>query len=128
MSSLDIGSLFKNIPLEENIDISVDNLYNDNENPPNIPKYESFESTLLRDCVNDFKPVFYRRYVDAIFALLYFPDHADKFEEYLSSKHPDITFSIDKEKDGCLPFLDINILDINIYTMTIYKTEYYKIS
>ena len=42
MSSLDIGSLFKNIPLEETIDISVDNLYNDNENPSNIPKHDFF--------------------------------------------------------------------------------------
>ena len=30
----------------------------------------SFESKWLRDCHNDFKPVFYTRYVDDIFALL----------------------------------------------------------
>ena len=47
----------------------------------------SFESKWLRDCPNDFKPVFYRRYVDDIFALFSSPDHADKFNEYLSSKH-----------------------------------------
>ena len=39
MASLDVDSLFTNIPLEETIDIWVDNLYNDNENPPNIPKH-----------------------------------------------------------------------------------------
>ena len=39
MASLDVDSLFTNIPLEETIDICVDNLYNDNENPPNIPKH-----------------------------------------------------------------------------------------
>ena len=27
------------IPLEETIDICVDNLYSDNENPPNIPNH-----------------------------------------------------------------------------------------
>ena len=27
----------------------------------------------------------------------------------MSSKHPNINFSIEKEKDGCLPFLDVNI-------------------
>ena len=37
------------------------------------------------------------------------PDHADKFKEYLSSKHPNTKFSIEKEEDGCLPYLDINI-------------------
>ena len=53
--------------------------------------------------------MFYRHYADDIFALFTAPDHADKFKEYLSSKHPNINFSIVKEKDGCLPFLDVNI-------------------
>ena len=67
----------------------------------------SFESKRLRDCPNDFKPVFYRRYVDDIFALFSSPDHADKFKEYLSSKEKE------KEKDCCLPFLDVNIFREN---------------
>ena len=69
----------------------------------------SFESKWLQDCPNDFKPVFYRCYVDDIFALFSSPDHADKFKEDLSSKHPNINFSMEKEKDGCLPFLDVTI-------------------
>ena len=39
----------------------------------------------------------------------FFPDHADKFKEYLSSKHPNTNFSIEKQRDGCLSFLDVNI-------------------
>ena len=39
MASLDGDSLFTNIPLEGTIDVFVDNLYNDNENLPNIPKH-----------------------------------------------------------------------------------------
>ena len=69
----------------------------------------SFESTWLRDCPNDFKRVSYRRYVHDILALFSFPDHADKFREYLSSKHPDINVSIEKKEGGCFPFLDVNI-------------------
>ena len=141
MASLDVDSLFTKIPLDETIDICVDNLYNDNENPPNIPRHdfchllnittkESFfmfnnkyykqvdgvamisplsptlanifmcscESKWVRDCPNDFKPVFYRRYVDDIFALFSSPDHADKFKKCLSSKHININFSIGKRK------------------------------
>ena len=45
MVSLDVDSLFTNIPLEETSDICVDNLYNDNENLPNIPKH-SFRNLL----------------------------------------------------------------------------------
>ena len=69
----------------------------------------SFESKWLRDCPNDFKPVFYRRYTDDIFVLFPSPDNADKFREYLSSKHPNTKFSVEKEEDGHLTFLDINI-------------------
>ena len=40
MASLDVYSLLTNIPVEKTINICVDNLYNDNENPPNIPKHD----------------------------------------------------------------------------------------
>ena len=50
--------------------------------------------------------MFYRHYVDEIFALFSSPDHADKFKEYLPYKHLNINFSIEKEKDGFLSFLD----------------------
>ena len=39
MASLDVDSLFTNIPLEETIDICVDNLYSDNEYTSNIAKH-----------------------------------------------------------------------------------------
>ena len=39
MTSLDVDSLFTNIPIEETISICVGNLYNDNKNPPKIPKH-----------------------------------------------------------------------------------------
>ena len=39
MASLDVYSLFTNILLDETIAICVNNSYNDNENPPNIPKH-----------------------------------------------------------------------------------------
>ena len=123
------------------------NLYNDNDNSPNIPNHDfrnllniaikesfftfnnkyykqvdgvamgsllgpalanifmcSFESNWLRDCPNNFRPVFYRRYVDDTFALFCSPDYVDKFKKYFSPKHPNINFSAEKEKDGCLPF------------------------
>ena len=38
MASLDVDSLFTNIPLDETIDISIDSLYKDDENSPKIPK------------------------------------------------------------------------------------------
>ena len=38
MASLDVDSLFTNIPLDETIDISIDSLYKDDENTNKIPK------------------------------------------------------------------------------------------
>ena len=73
----------------------------------------SFESKWFRDCPNDLKPVFCRRYIDDIFVLFSTPDHADKFREYLPSKHPNINFFIEKEEDYRLPFLDIKIFREN---------------
>ena len=57
--------------------------------------------------------MFYRRSVDDIFALFFPIDHADVFKEYLSSKYLNIIFSMEKEKDDCLRFLDVNIFREN---------------
>ena len=38
MASLDVDSLFTNIPLDKTIDICIDNLYKDDENSSKIPK------------------------------------------------------------------------------------------
>ena len=147
MASLDVDSLFTNISLNETIDICVDNLYNDNENPPNIPKYDfrnllniatkksffmfnnkyykqvdgvamgsplgpAFLCVVLKVNVFEIDLMISNLYSIDVMSMTYFllftsPDHVDRFKEYLSSKHPNINFSIEKEKGGCLPFLDI---------------------
>ena len=69
----------------------------------------SFENKWLKDCPHSLKPVFYRRYVDDIFVLFSSLDKAEKLKKYLSSKHPSIKLSLEKENDGRLSFLHINI-------------------
>ena len=63
----------------------------------------------LNDCPEDFKSVYYRRYVDDIFALFRSPDHLEKFTSYLNSKHKNFKFTYEKESNDSLPFLDILI-------------------
>ena len=153
MASLDVESLFTNIPLEETINISCDSLFG-NEAKINNFNRNDFEKLLrmalqnnffnfdgkiykqtdgvamgsplgpslanaflcfheqiwLNDCPEDFKPVYYRRYVDDIFALFRSPDHLEKFTNYLNSKHKNIKFTYEKESNNSLPFLDILIL------------------
>ena len=67
------------------------------------------ETIWLNDCPEDFNPVYYRRYVDDIFALFRSPDHLEKFTSYLNSKHKNIKFTYEKESNDSLPFLDILI-------------------
>ena len=58
---------------------------------------------------DDFKPVYYRRYVDDIFALFRSPDHLEKSTDYLNSKHKNIKFTYEKESTNSLSFLDVLI-------------------
>ena len=68
--------------------------------------------------------MFYRRYIDDIFILFSSLDHADEYREYLSSKHPNIKFSIEKEEDRCLPFLDVHFFRENDKLATnVYRTK-----
>ena len=62
----------------------------------------SFENRWLRH-LPDFKPVFFRCYIDDVFFVLFsFANYNSKFEEPLPSKNPNISFS--RKKDSCLPF------------------------
>ena len=41
----------------------------------------------LNDCPENFKPVFYKRYIDDIFVLFKRPEHVKSFVDYMNSKH-----------------------------------------
>ena len=152
MTSLDVESLFTNIPLEETISISCGSVFG-NETKKNNFSRNDFEKLLkmalqnnsfnfdgkiykqtdgvpmvsslgpslanaflcfheqiwLNNCPEDFKPVYYIRHVDDIFALFRSPDHLEKFTNYLNLKH-NIKFAYEKESNNSLSFLDILIL------------------
>ena len=64
----------------------------------------SFENKWLKDYPHSLKPVFYKQYVDYIFVLFSSLDQVEMFKKYLSPKHPNINFSLEKENDGRLSF------------------------
>ena len=49
--------------------------------------------------------LFYKRYVDDIFCI-FKKEQVDKFLDFLNNKHKNIKFTIEKEQDQKLPFLD----------------------
>ena len=68
-----------------------------------------YEQIWLNDRPDEFKPVYYKKYVGNIFVLFRSPHHLEKFNEYLNTKHANIKFTSEKEVNGSLPFLDVLI-------------------
>ena len=46
-----------------------------------------YEQIWLSVSPDEFKPLYYKRYVDDIFVLFRSPHHLEKFNEYLNTKH-----------------------------------------
>ena len=68
-----------------------------------------YEKIWIQECPIDFKPIHYRRYVDDTFLVFKERDHVPLFLQYLNSKHQNIKFTSEVEKDHSISFLDINI-------------------
>ena len=67
------------------------------------------EQKWLNNCPSSFKPLLYRRYVDDCFLLFRSSDHVPLFLDYLNQQRANITFTTEIERDGKLPFFDIDI-------------------
>ena len=68
-----------------------------------------YEQIWLDNCPTEFKPLYYRRYVDDIFVLFSEPSYIDKFKDYMSLQHKNINFSKESENNNSLSFLDVKI-------------------
>ena len=65
------------------------------------------ESKWLNECPPDFKPMYYRRYVDNSFLLFKSEDEITNFQNYLNDKHPNVKFTCESENNRNLVFLKI---------------------
>ena len=152
MASMDVESLFTNLPLEETIDICCSELFKDTNRVEGLHKREFrqlmefatkemmfmfngcyykqvegvamgsplgpilaniflcyHEKKWLQNCPDEFKPMKYVRYVDDTFLLFWDESHIDMFQQYLNQQHNNIKFTVEKEKDDRLPFLDVEV-------------------
>ena len=140
MGSLDVDSLFTNIPLDETIDICVNHLFENtdtiegftkselkqllclatkksyfifNGSPLGPSLYPAFllyhAKNWLNHCPQGCKPVFYRCYVDDTFILFKSNDYLKYFDDFLSSYHINMSYSVETEKENKLFFLDVEI-------------------
>ena len=72
------------------------------------------------------KPIFYKRYVDDIFAVFESESDANAFHSYLNTKHKSIKLTFENERDNKLPFLDIliNNNESDLQTSIFHKKTY----
>ena len=67
------------------------------------------EKKWLDECPLAFKPIFYKRYVDDTFLVFKESQHVPLFLNYLNAKHPNIKFTMEKEENNKLNFLDMTV-------------------
>ena len=88
------------------------------------------EKMWLEKCPIEFKPVFYRRYVDDIFVAFKSPEHLNLFKNYMNTCHDNIKFTSESERDGRMPFLDFDFyrkdgrLHSSVYRKTTFTGVY----
>ena len=81
-----------------------------------------YEQKWLADCPAEFAPLYYKRYVDDCFLVFRNEQHAPRFLNYLSSKHRNISFTMEVENNKQLPFLDVLITKCdNSFSTTVYR-------
>ena len=81
-----------------------------------------YEKKWLEQCHDEFKLVYYRRYVDDIFVLFRSPDHLIKLMDYLNKCHPNMKFYFEEKKKGKLSFLDAELSrEGNKFATTVYR-------
>ena len=81
-----------------------------------------YEQDWLSSCPSDFKPVFYKRYVDDMFLLFNSLDQVDSFKAYMNTRHTNMKFTSELEVDNVLPFLDIKVIrDGDSFITSVYR-------
>ena len=81
-----------------------------------------YEKKGLEQCLDEFKPVYYGRYVDDIFALFRSWDHLINLRDYLNKCHPNMKFPFEEENNRKFSFLDLEVSwEGNTFASTVYR-------
>ncbi|XP_071811646.1 uncharacterized protein [Apostichopus japonicus] len=83
------------------------------------------EKQFLNNSSAPFKPYHYRRYVDDIFCLFRNEGEAIDFLQFINTRHPNIKFTIEKQKDSTLPFLDVLVSNTGHCNTSVYHKPTY---
>ena len=82
------------------------------------------EKNSLEQCPVEYRPLYYRRYVDDIFVLFNSAEHLKRFFNYLNSRHLNISLTIENKKHNRISFLDVNIIrEKDKFTTSAYRKQ-----
>ena len=81
------------------------------------------ETEWISLCPKEFKPIFYKRYIDDIFLLFTEPSHVNKFYEYMNNRHSNIKFSKEVESNNKLNFLDVTIHRNDFFSTSVFRKD-----
>lgn len=82
------------------------------------------EEHFLSNCPSNMKPIFYKRYIDDTFVLFKDKSHSKIFLDFINSRHPNISFTMDQEVNNQLSFLDVLVTKTNSSFITsVYRKE-----
>ena len=70
-----------------------------------LPQSPAFANMFNNNCPNNFKPFFYRRYMDDCFVLFRDKSHAPLSLNYLNRQHLSLNFTMETEENCSLSFL-----------------------
>ena len=82
------------------------------------------ETRWLKNCLESFKPVYYKRYVDDIFVLFGKPEQVLRFVNYMNKRQNNIKFLFETEKGNSFSFLDVKICrEKDKFTTSVFRKD-----
>ena len=84
----------------------------------------SLEECMLDKCPPSSRPLLYSRYVDDTFLLFRHPHSPEFFLDVANSCHPNIRFTLEKEENNSLAFLDVLVTrDASGFNTTVFRKK-----
>ena len=68
-----------------------------------------FETSMLNNCLENFTPSFYKRYLDDTFLLFRDEQQTQLFFQYVNNMHNSVKFTFEGEANNTLSFLDVSV-------------------
>ena len=80
-----------------------------------------WEEIWIKKCPKQFKPEYYNRFMDDTFLLFSSENHVKKFHKYINTRHKNMTFTFEVEKNNKLAFLDVLVTRDVTFVTSLYR-------